>query len=389
MEWRKTIFHDRTLPLLSFLVLIIIVSGFIFISPLFFFIGLLYGLLLLANHFYDKQAGKSLSVVNVRTQKRMFIGDKGKLELHFKNTGIPILKGELKIYFNEKIGPDKEVEQLEEKHEPIKIPFSIGLREELSLKIPFAAKKRGVGRVRKIILSFPNLFGFSDITLEYTAFWKTEILIYPELTPIDLLPLEYQWKEGSISKRNSFFVDTLKLAGVREYKTGDSFHQIHWKATAKTGSLQTKQFEKVAESSLLILFNVADGFWWTANLEQIISHIAYIARKAYENNIPISIAVNLLSHGSFTYQYLAPGEGRSHFAKIMELLAVIDTHQRILPFKKVLTHISGTDWDSSLVLIAGKLSEGEKSLLFTRKKRGNSIFQLLVGETDSTIVKII
>lgn len=388
MEWRKNVFQDRSLPLLSFLVLIIIVSGFIFISPFFFFIGLLYGLLFLANHFYDKWAGNGLSLENVRIQKRMFIGDEGKLELHFKNKGVPILRGELHIYFNEKLSPITKDKKAEENDVPIKIPFSIGWREEVTLKIPFITKKRGVGRIRKIIVSCPNLFGLSDLTLEYTSFWKEEFLIYPELKPIELLPLEYRLKEGNVPKRNSFFEDHLKLAGVREYQTGDSFHQIHWKASAKTGNLQTKKYEKVAESSLLILLNVADGFWWTADLEPIISHVAFIARKAYENNIPISIAVNVQSHRTFSYYYLPPGEGRSHFAKMMELLAVIDTHQRILPFKKVLSHIAGTVWDSSLILLAGNMSEGDKDLVFKRKKRGNSIFQLLVGEEGSTIVKL-
>lgn len=140
--------------------------------------------------------------------------------------------------------------------------------------------------------------------------------------------------------------------------------------------------------NLFILLNVADGFWWTADLEQIISHVAFIARKAYENDIPISIAVNVQSHSTFTYHYLPPGVGRSQLAKIMELLAVIDTHQRILPYKKVLSHISGTVWDSSLVLLAGNLGDGEKELLLKEKKRGNSIFQLLIGETEPTIVKL-
>jgi uncharacterized protein (DUF58 family) len=39
------------------------------------------------------------------------------------------------------------------------------------------------------------------------------------------------------------FEDPTRIAGVRKYQNGDSLSRVHWRATARTGSLQSKVFE--------------------------------------------------------------------------------------------------------------------------------------------------
>jgi len=49
--------------------------------------------------------------------------------------------------------------------------------------------------------------------------------------------------------------DPLRLATVRDYRAGDSIRHVHWKATARRGSLQTKVFDPGATQTLIVALN--------------------------------------------------------------------------------------------------------------------------------------
>ena len=53
------------------------------------------------------------------------------------------------------------------------------------------------------------------------------------------------------------FEDPTRIAGVREYQPGDSLNRINWKATARTGELQSKVFEPstVVGATILLDFH--------------------------------------------------------------------------------------------------------------------------------------
>jgi uncharacterized protein (DUF58 family) len=53
------------------------------------------------------------------------------------------------------------------------------------------------------------------------------------------------------------FEDPTRIAGVRDYQAGDPLNRVHWKSTARTGTLQSKLYEPstVAGATLLIDFH--------------------------------------------------------------------------------------------------------------------------------------
>jgi|GEM_PF-5657381 len=386
MEWRKNIYHHHEADAFSFLVILIILFGFFLISPLFFFIGLLYASMMLANHVYEKRVATGLTLENRTKQQKMFIDDEGSFIFHFKNVGPPILNGELTVHVNKKLSFSQPQEVDEAFQESIKIPFSIGWKEEVKIRIPFRTVKRGVGRVLKVSLSLHNPFGFSHIQLDYAKFWKEEILIYPNLRSVRPFSARNQLKEGFLPLDKSLYEDPLRIIGTRDYRPGDRFHHIHWKATAKNGKLLTKRYEKVAESTLFIIINVADGLWWNGDVDRILDHVAYLARKALEENVKIGLAANVQSFGQLPFLFVPPGDGREQFLKIMEILAIMDTHQRIFPYRKILQYLNGSDWGPANIIVAGKTEDAEKRVLMEMKKRGNTLFQLSTDEHDAAVI---
>jgi len=70
-----------------------------------------------------------------------------------------------------------------------------------------------------------------------------EVLIYPYTADISEFHLPFgELSGGSAFRRRTHHV-TDNVTGVRDYVHGDSFNRIHWKSTARTGRLISKEFE--------------------------------------------------------------------------------------------------------------------------------------------------
>lgn len=83
------------------------------------------------------------------------------------------------------------------------------------------------------------------------------LLVEPRPLPLQGYSLESRRPIGEIQMTHRLFEDPSRLAGCRSYQPGDPLQRIHWPATARTGSLQTKIFEpsSVAGATILLDFD--------------------------------------------------------------------------------------------------------------------------------------
>ncbi|MCY9516896.1 DUF58 domain-containing protein [Paenibacillus apiarius] len=85
--------------------------------------------------------------------------------------------------------------------------------------------------------------------------------------------------------------ESTQLNGVREYVHGDRLSRIHWNATAKTGVLKSKQFDRESSSPVLIVMDVrAEVYEEAHTFETAISASASLADYARMNERPAYIA---------------------------------------------------------------------------------------------------
>lgn len=391
MNWRKTVFQENNIWVLSILVIFFCIFGVLTVSPYLLFIGGLYGVFLFLNFLYDKHSGKSLILKNDKNRKRYFIGDEGELELNFFNSGLPIINGTLEIYFNKSLHGkySEEITDLQRyQNIAVKVPLTIRRGQELRITVPFIAMQRGIGRVTKISLTYHNLFGFNRIMLDHSPIWNEEYIVYPDIVPVNKINIDTLLKEGNQISKSSLFEDRLMMAGTRDYMPGDSFQRIHWKASAKMNRLQTKVFEKITDTSLLITINAAEGYWLNADIEAFLSRIAHLAEFAYKQNIPISVITNIRSHGSIPFLYVPFGEGRDQYIKILEMLALIDTHQMIIPYEKLLYYLFSHRVDAPYLIHAGLLTDNHKHILKNIAKRGTNLYKLDLAEDYSSVAAL-
>lgn len=114
---------------------------------------------------------------------------------------------------------------------------------------------RGYYQFGPMLLESGDLFGLHR---RYRVATEPEfILVYPKVIPVASYDISSRRPIGEIKLTHRLFEDPTRMAGVRLYQRGDPLNRIHWKATARTGELHSKQFEpsSLAGATFLLDFH--------------------------------------------------------------------------------------------------------------------------------------
>ncbi|MGI8926763.1 MAG: DUF58 domain-containing protein [Tepidiformaceae bacterium] len=154
------------------------------------------------------------------------------------------------------------------------------------------------------------------------------LVIFPRVFPMEDLGFPADRPFGERKGRNRMFEDPLRVAGLRDYRPGDSLRRIDWKATARRGDLQSRVYEPPATQQLYLLVNIdtMEHSWEgyiSEELERTISVAASLAVWA----AGARFSVGLLANGSFPAAdrpiRLPPSRSRDQLTRVLEALAVI------------------------------------------------------------------
>ncbi|MEO0563396.1 MAG: DUF58 domain-containing protein, partial [Chloroflexota bacterium] len=81
----------------------------------------------------------------------------------------------------------------------------------------------------------------------------TDVLVYPEVRPLDALDLLDRQPAAQITGTRAG-VGT-EVIGVRGYQQGDSPRHIHWRSVARTGRLVSKEFAEETQPGVSLVFD--------------------------------------------------------------------------------------------------------------------------------------
>lgn len=132
-------------------------------------------------------------------------------------------------------------------------------RGETEVKYRLTALRRGYHQIGPLVVEHGDLFGLYRRfkVLTEPAF----ILVLPRVVPVQSYELASRRPVGEIRLAHRLFEDPTLLRGVRAYEPGDPMRRIHWRATARSGTLQCKLYEPscLAGSTVVLDFH-ADGY---------------------------------------------------------------------------------------------------------------------------------
>jgi uncharacterized protein (DUF58 family) len=119
-------------------------------------------------------------------------------------------------------------------------------------------QQRGYYQVGPLVLETGDLFGLHR---RFRVLAEPKfVLVYPRIVPLTGYELASRRPIGDVRITHRLYEDPTRIAGVRPYQAGDPLNRIHWRATARTGTLHSKVHEPSTLSGITVLldFHAAD-----------------------------------------------------------------------------------------------------------------------------------
>jgi len=374
MDWDRVKIEDQWILYSSQIMALLAVYTFLKGYEWLFFTFLFGTFITFMQYFYMIKAGNGLLYINDKKINRMNINDEDDWVLSFHNKGLPILRANLIIKFNNRIEPTNIPYTAISSAFEVRIPFKAMYGEEVEIKIPILAKKRGIATIQSLEIHIPHLFGSGVVILNYSGLFNHRRLIFPIRKFVSMHKKELSFLMGYQDTKTSLYFDPTQPIGVREYQNGDSFQYIHWKASARSQQLQTKVFTNIHAKSWMIFLNMEASKPFNPELENLISYTAYLVDFAIKENIPFSLAINAKTFNKSLYYYLSEGEGSIHRQQAMEMLAYLSVSSFTVPCHLMIKHVSDIHMSPPFVIHVGELNSFIHSELNSFKSRGSTVF---------------
>lgn len=150
--------------------------------------------------------------------------------------------------------------------------------------------------------------------------------------------------------------DPLRFAGVREHQPRDARKDIHWKATARAGRLQTKVFEPATSGDVVFLLNVASypSYWVQADpdaVEDVIAATTTLLRQASDEGRQFGLITNGIDALSRRMPRALLGRGPAKLRRALEMLARLSPYAGGAPHTVFLREAVHLPWGATLVCV--------------------------------------
>jgi uncharacterized protein (DUF58 family) len=182
---------------------------------------------------------------------------------------------------------------------------------DISGNIPVVYNRRGFYGYGSFFITsgFPFIFLSKRIACRVEG----SIIVYPEVKEIDQV-IPNAFSESHVSQLARIRKGD-ELALIREFRYGDDWRRIHWKASAKTSNLMVMEYASDEPRKLTVI------------LDNLMPRDSAYFEKAV--SFAASVSDFFLKEGFFvrllTCRKVIPfGSGREHLFKILDILAVIE-----------------------------------------------------------------
>jgi uncharacterized protein (DUF58 family) len=245
-------------------------------------------------------------------------------------------------------------------------------------------RRRGYYNVGPLDISFGDVFNI--IPAQRLRTGLRSVIVYPTVVPIDQLGLPTRSPVARLRSPTALFEDSSRLMGVREYQAGDSPRQIHWSASAHSGSLLVKRYQPAIARETLICLDM--------------SRTSYQRERYYDSiEIAVTVAASLANHiivhekqpaGLVTSAidplvnlreienvYLPPRGEHAHLMQMLEILARIQSIERSVIERLTRNHLH-LKFGTTLAIVTGLESRELYNMLIPLTRAGYPIALILV-----------
>ncbi len=356
-----------------------IIIGAIFASKPVFGLGVLLGATVGLAWAWSHWCLRSLTVERRFSQLRAFWGEEVEMMHVFTNAKpLPVpwlgVDDELPSIIEVTSGPVA----YSDKHRVRKITtaLSIGWYERVTRRYTLKCTARGEQEFGPMEIQSGDIFGL--FRRSETIKTPQTLLVYPRYVSVERLGIPARQPFGDFKAIQLLATDPLRLRAVREYAQGDSPRYVHWKATARRGTLQTKLFEPAATPQLFIFCNqdtftrIREGLD-LETLELTITVAASLANHALDEGYMVGLQVNSFAASSDRQVKVLPSRDPGQFTRILESLARIKGWSGLLMEELIRAERHAIPRGATIVVVTGVLSEDLLDTLLALRRAGHPV----------------
>ncbi|MBD2864512.1 DUF58 domain-containing protein [Paenibacillus oceani] len=268
--------------------------------------------------------------------------------------------------------------------------FSLMPYTRITRKHKVLCLKRGCYDLQTATMTSGDLLG---VFVSYQTLYfdkQTRLLVYPEPIPLEDIPLPSHSWQGDISVRRWVVDDPFRIAGVREYRYGDTMNTINWSATARTGRLQVHQRDYTADHRIMIYLNfeITETMWGAVTeperIEKGISYAAALAEMCIGRGIDTGFGCNgcVIDQPKEPVR-IPPSGGDAHLTGLYETMAML-LIERTTGFAEFIEYdlLQGTS-NTDFIVITSYISENMERQFERLRYNGNAVQVVMLEEGPS------
>lgn len=261
--------------------------------------------------------------------------------------------------------------------------FSIRWFERINRRYRVRCTRRGFYPFGPARLVSGDIFGlFRQQAREDRVDW---LIVYPRVLPLETLGFPPKEPFGEVKASWRLFEDPSRAVGIRDYRSGDAFRHIHWKASARRQELQVKVYEPTTSHNLVVFANVATmpKHWQGIRpllLEKTISVAASIASYAFNQRYEVGVIANgCIPHSDQPIKVL-PSRRPDQLPRVMEALAAVTSFATSSIDALLLAESPRLPWGATLVVVTSVITDDLLNALLRLHEAGRRLVLVSLEE---------
>jgi uncharacterized protein (DUF58 family) len=180
----------------------------------------------------------------------------------------------------------------------------------------------------------------------------------------------------------------MRTIGVRDYAPSDPLKDVHWAATARTGTLQTRVYEPTTSRTLALFLDLDTFEYYYEGIdpelvERMISATATLAREGLAAGYAVGLYVN---GAPAEYEHLArlpAGRSPAQLSLIMETLARLTVYSVTTIGRLLMLTATELRPGTTVLLVGSVNSEPTRAALLRMRELGHQVSWLFMGAGEA------
>src|SRR5512143_2455222 len=264
--------------------------------------------------------------------------------------------------------------------------------ERITMRFPLVSTQRGAYILGPLRLRASDWLGF--LSVERTMQLDASVVAYPQplATRDRHVPSLRPLAETAV--RRGLLPDPLRFRGVREHQPGDPRKEIHWKASARLRTLQTKLYAPATSLDAVFLVNVAsyEQYWVQADpgaVELVVSASADLIRQAAAAGRQVGLVTNGIDNITHERPRSALSRGPRSLTRSLEILARLGPYAANSPDVVFLAERGRIPWGATLVVVTPVISSGLAAAMLALRRAHHRVLAVTVASPSGEAIALL